>query len=160
MSHSGHYEVDIRNNSRKSVDGIALSCKRSDRFAADLTIDGKDLPTSFGTVCEIGTLRPRSSCHVEIWTGNNISRGLFFDRVETDITVTAREFDKIGTRVVIPEYVTSTYFLLNKTLLWRTFWALNIVWWIYLIWIAALWASNTSRSDGNAPQIQNSQSEG
>jgi hypothetical protein len=112
---SAHFTVDILNNSNKSIDGIVLHLKNHPEFVADLIV-GKSVTTMFGSVLDIGALKPKSECKVALWATQWVSDNYPPDR--DIISVTAKEYDSIVIDYPYPEYISKRYLMLNRTFLY------------------------------------------
>jgi hypothetical protein len=102
---SGIIRICITNRSNRSIDGIVVRCKRFSECIFDTVIDQDRQVSKIGKSCEIGSLRPRSTCVLTLWTSVNYADafGGFDDAVE----VSANEFDRIKITYPLPEYLES-----------------------------------------------------
>lgn len=120
----GLTKVAIQNRSKRSIEGLVVHLNNNDTLIADLTIDGERKPSLFGKVCSIGTLRAGAKCDVTLWTIiDSTSRWSAFDR----LVVSANEYDKISLKFLAPDYISGTKLLISRKIFWRTFWALLIL---------------------------------
>lgn len=113
---SNYIQVSIVNSSNKSIDGISLSLKNHFEFIADVSVGKSSRETFFGSVCEIGELKPQSECKVDIWSGS-LWYSSKYPPDKDLVKITAREYDRILVKYPEPLHIKSNYFLLSKNLI-------------------------------------------
>lgn len=122
---SGIIRIRITNKSSRSIDGIVVRCKRFSECIFDIVIDQDRQVSKIGKSCEIGSLRPRSTCLLTLWTAVNYADafGGFDDAVE----VSANEFDRIKITYPLPDYLETKISHARVNLLFITLFVISAV---------------------------------
>jgi hypothetical protein len=100
---SGTGRITITNNSKRAIEGIVARCKHSDEIILDVSVDSDIRKTALSKSCDIGVLRPNSTCIVNFWTTVDYaeSAGAFRDAIE----ISANEYDRIKITYPLPYYL-------------------------------------------------------
>jgi hypothetical protein len=132
-----YFEIDIVNNSNKTIEDVEIHVKNTGTFVAEYEIEGSKKSIFFGELLEIGMLRPNSKCNVLIWPESIYYSDLFYPDKDS-IVITAKQFDKIKMRYPLPSGVTRNFILINKTYLFFSFMFIVSFSWIVPLVISKL----------------------
>lgn len=154
-SRGGLLRLTISNQSSVAIAGIAAHIDESDVLGELSHSDG---PVSLvqGRVFEVGTLRPRESAQLALWLRSDPT-GRWAD-INKVIRITANQFDRIRVVVATTGAVRARYLLIDKSWLWKSFIALQVLWWIYLGISLASWLQRGGTS--HQPEVSASSSMG
>lgn len=117
---SGMSNVKILNRSKKSIEDIVVYLDGDRDFVCDLDIDGQARPSEFTKTYSVGTLRAGAECNLTLWTSTDFT-GRWYSS-QTNIKVSAKEYDTIKIRLPPPGYIGAQKFLISRKIFWIAFW--------------------------------------